>query len=145
MVMCLLEDLMRCQCIKLRYIMTWPCSRLKASEIKHISPWMTVRCVVTAHGSPCTHSESEREMPVVIPDGFDSIVNKVNSCCPLFPCHSVILSAKEIWFCWPQVPVLQCCCEPWWEKQVDRVLSWQWYKFDRSWAADKILSCLLLY
>lgn len=62
-------------------------------------------------GSPCTHSDSERGTSVVIPDGFDCIVNKVNSCCPLLPCHSVILSAKEIWFCWSQVPVLQCCCE----------------------------------
>lgn len=46
---------------------------------------------------------------MVIPDGFDYIMNTANSCRPLLPCHSVILSASEIWFCWSQVPVLQCC------------------------------------
>lgn len=64
-----------------------------------------------AHGPPCTHNESDNGMPVVTPDGFDSVMNNMNSCYPLLLCHSVILFAKAIWFCWSQVPVLQCCCE----------------------------------
>lgn len=92
----------------------------------------------SAHGSPLW----DTGMPEVTPDGCNFPVNKVSSRWPLLPVTLAFPLLQKCGFAGHKTLFCNAAVSSWWEEQVDTEsrVSWRWYKSDRSWAGDKIMS-----